>query len=62
MLPSDTGVTTPVLEFIVAIAVFEELHDPPVMEGVNVIVDPTHTAFEPDIVGITHPTFTIWVS
>ena len=42
-LPAATPVTTPVLEFTVAVAVLLELHVPPKVVLLNVVVDPIHT-------------------
>ena len=46
-MPAATPVTTPVLEFTVAIAVFEEDQDPPVTVELNVVVPEIQMACVP---------------
>ena len=40
-VPEARPVTTPVVASTVAIAVFDELHAPPVVVDANVVVEPT---------------------
>jgi len=54
-------VITPVLAFIVAIPVFDELHVPPVCVEENVVVNPTHTFWVPDKVPATGAAVTVTV-
>ena len=53
MLPDATPVTTPVLEFTVAVAVLLELHTPPDVVLASVVVLPTHTDVVPVIAATT---------
>ena len=48
-VPADTPVTTPLLLPTVAVLVALLLQVPPVIESVNVTVDPWHTVDDPEI-------------
>ena len=52
-VPAATPVTTPVLEFTVATAVFDDVHTPPAVALVNVVVEPAHTSVVPLIAATT---------
>jgi hypothetical protein len=52
VFPAATPVITPVPELTVAIAVFDELHTPPVVELDSVVVDATQTEVIP-VIGAT---------
>ena len=52
---------TPVVAFIVAIAVFDDDHVPPVCVEENVVVNPTHTFWFPDKVPATGAAVTVTV-
>ena len=60
-VPAATPVITPVFEFIVAIAVFDDDHVPPVCVEENVVVKPTHTFCVPDKVPDTTAAVTVIV-
>ena len=60
VLPADTGLTTPVLELIVATAVFDDDHTiVPAMEVRFVIVEPMHTSVPPVIADAIGKAFTV---
>ena len=48
-VPADTPLTAPVIEFTVATALFDEVHAPPEVVFVNVVVEPTHALITPPI-------------
>jgi len=60
-VPADTPVTTPVVAFTVAIAVFDELHVPPVCVELNVVVELTQMFCVPDNVPATGAAVTVTV-
>ena len=60
VLPATTGVTTPVLELMVATAVLEEDHAiVPAIEVRFVIVDPMHASVSPVIATATGKALTV---
>ena len=48
-MPADTPLTAPVIEFTVATAVLADVHAPPEVVFVNVVVEPTHAFKTPPI-------------
>ena len=60
VLPADTGVTTPVLELMVATAVLEDDHTiVPAIEVWFVIVEPMQTSVSPVIAAATGKALTV---
>ncbi len=57
--PAATPVTTPVVLFTVAMAVFELLQLPPVVASVRVVVLPTQTLVVPPIAATVGNAFTV---
>ena len=60
-VPAATPVITPVVEFMVAIDVFDDDHVPPVCVEEKVVVNPTHTFCVPDKVPDTGAAVTVTV-
>jgi hypothetical protein len=61
-LPAVTPVTLPVIEFTVATAVLEEVHTPPAVVLVKIVLEPIHAFVVPPIAARTGKSFTVTVT
>ena len=61
-VPALTPVTVPVMVLTVATAVADEVHTPPEVVLVNVVVEPTHVLAVPPIEARTGKAFTVTVA
>ena len=61
-VPALTPVTVPVMVLTVATAVADEVHTPPEVVLVNVVVEPTHASVVPPIEARTGKAFTVTVA